>query len=328
MAAIDLAKLAKIPYLDVPNIGGRFLSALTFFDAQTWRMWVQAGDELFEVKAWPAEAFYYASRPESTTDLSFHFLDFIAQRASFPEAQKAISGLRDDVFNLSASLAKVSHLHKTRESLSRGESRMIATEVEYLFATCKSMFDLLQELICAIWNTVKLLDVAIQKKPLKETFSKIILYQGRASTAEELTERFGLPPPLAAYYVRQSDFFLSLREFRDNIIHRGSQVPTIFSGESDFLVQESTRPFSAFGVWRDDERSENSLVPLMPALGVVVQRTLAACNDFTTTVEQTIAFPSPIVPNMKLFMRGYFNELFQQVLNDANERQPIKVGLS
>lgn len=327
MAAIDLEKLAKIPYVDVPNIAGRFLSALTFFDAQTWRMWIPVGDDLMEIKAWPAEAFYYASQPESPTDLSFHFLDFIAQRASFPEAKKAISGLRDDIFNLSASLAKVAHLHKTRESLSKGESRMIATEVEYLFSTCKSMFDLLQELICAIWNTVELLDKSLQKKPLKDTFSKIILFQGRASTAEELTERFGLPSPLAAYYVRQIDFFLSLREFRDNIIHRGSQVPTIFSGENDFLVQESTRPFAALGVWRNDEQLENKLVPLMPALGVVVQRTLAACNDFSTTVEQTIAFPPPIVPNMRLFMRGYFNELFQQVLNDANDRQPIKVSL-
>jgi len=280
-----------------------------------------------EIKAWPAEGFYYSSQPESPTDLSFHFLDFIAQRASFPEAQKAISGLRDDIFNLSASLAKVAHLHKTRESLSKGESRMIATEVEYLFSTCKSMFDLLQELICAIWNTVELLDKSLQKKPLKETFSKIILFKGRASTAEELTERFGLPSPLAVYYVRQIDFFLSLREFRDNIIHHGSQVPTIISGENDFLVQESTRPFAALGVWRNDEKLENKLVPLMPALGVVVQRTLAACNDFSTTVEQTIAFPPPIVPDMRLFMRGYFNELFQQVLNDANDRQPIKVSL-
>jgi hypothetical protein len=328
MAAIDLAKLAKIPYVDVPNIGGRFLSTLMFFDAPNWRMWMPVGDDLVEVKAWPAEAFYYASQPECTTDLSFHFLDFIAQRANFPEAQKAISGLHDDIFNLSASLAKVTHLHKTRESLSKGESRMIATEVEYLFATCKSMFDLLQELIYAIWNTVKLLDETVQKKPLKETFSKILLYQGRASTAEELTERFGLPSPLATYYVRQSDFFFSLREFRDNIVHRGSQVPTIFSGESDFLVQESTRPFATFGVWRKEEQLENNLVPLMPALGVVVQRTLAACNDFSTTVEQIIDFPPPIVPNMKLFMRGHFNELFQQALNDANERQPIKIGLN
>jgi hypothetical protein len=91
---------------------------------------ITAGDQFVEIKAWPAGSFYFSVEPESPLDIYFHFLDFIAQRASFSELQKPILGLRDDVFNLSASLAKISHLHKTRDIVGAGVSRMVVTEVE------------------------------------------------------------------------------------------------------------------------------------------------------------------------------------------------------
>lgn len=320
MANIDLSKLSTIPYLDISNLHGRFISTLMFYDAGSWRMWISAGDQLVEIKAWPAESFYFSAEPESPTDICFHFLDFIAQRASFSELQKPILGLRDDVFNLSASLAKISHLHTTRDIVGLGVSRMAVTEIEYLFSVCRSVFDLLQEIASALWETIKLHEASVNKKPLKETFSKMVLFQGRAATEKELIERFGLPQPLAAYYVRNTEFFMTLREFRDNIIHRGSQVQTIFSSETGFLIQHSLKPFSDMAIWSEAEKQPNDLVPLFPALCVVVHKTLSACEDFSSTIEQLIQFPPQIAPNMRFFMRGYFNEMFSAALHDANSR--------
>jgi hypothetical protein len=320
MTDIELAKLSTIPFLDLPHVQGRFISTLMFCDAGKWRMWVPAGDELIEVKAWPAEGFYFSVEPDSSTDLCLHFLDFIAQRASFPELQKPILGLRDDVFNLSAALAKISHLHTARAIVGTGVSRMIVTEVEYLFSVCRSIFDLLQEIASALWETVRLHDSSVKKKPLKETFSKMVLFEGRESTQEELSERFGLPQPPASYYMRNAQFFMTLREFRDNIVHRGSQVQTIFSGDTGFLIRHSLKPFSNMAIWRDEEIQPNELVPLFPALGIVVHNTLSACDDFSSTIEQVIQFPPPIVPGMRFFMRGYFNETFSSALRDAASR--------
>jgi hypothetical protein len=320
MTSIDLTKLTIIPYLDIPNLQGRFISTLTFYDAGNWRMWIPAGDQLIEVKALPAEAFYFSFEPESPDDLYFHFLDFIAQRASFPALQKPILGLRDDVFNLSASLAKILHIHETRDVVGTGASRMVVTEVEYIFSICRSIFDLLQEIACALWKTIQLHDHAANKKPLKETFSKMVIFEGREATQEELVTRFGLPQSLAAYYIRNAKFFMTLRDFRDNIVHRGSQIQTIFSGDKGFLIQHSLKPFSDMEIWRKEEKQPNELVPLAPALGVIVHNTLSACEDFSVTIEQIIQFPPPIVPNMRFFMRGYFNDVFSDALRDAINR--------
>lgn len=320
MANIDLSKLSVIPYLDIPNLNGRFISTLTFHDAGAWRMWIPAGDQLVEIKGWPAESFYFAAEPESATDICFHFLDFIAQRASFSELQKPILGLRDDVFNLSASLAKILHLQTTKDIVGQGVSRMVVTEIEYLFSVCRSVFDLLQEIASTLWESINLLDSSVKKKPLKETFSKMVLFQGKASTEKELIARFGLPQPLAAYYVRNSEFFITLREFRDNVIHRGSQVQTIFSSETGFLIQHSLKPFSGMEIWREEEKQPNNLVPLIPAVCAIIHKTLSACEDFSSTIEQIIEFPSQIAPNMRFYMRGYFNETLSAALRDANSR--------
>lgn len=320
MTKIDLSKLSIIPYLDISNLHGRFISTLSFYDAGAWRMWTPAGDQLVEIKAWPAESFYFGVEPESPTDICFHFLDFIAQRASFDELQKPILGLRDDVFNLSASLAKISHLNITSHIVGSGVARMVVTEIEYLFSVCRSVFDLLQEISSALWKRAKFHDSSINKKSLKETFSKMVTFQGRASTEQELIERFGLPQPLAAYYVRNAEFFMILREFRDNIIHRGSQVQTIFSSETGFLIRHALKPFSDMEIWSEGEKQPNGLVPLFPALCVMVHKTLSACEDFSSTIEKTIQFPSQIAPNMCFFMRGYFNEMFSAALHDAHIR--------
>lgn len=320
MADIELTKLSAIPYFDLSNLQGRFISTLMFHGDGKWRMWVPAGDQLIEINAQPAEMFYFSVEPELPTDLYLHFLDFIAQRASFPDLQKPILGLRDDVFNLSASLAKISHLHIARDAIGTGISRMVVTEIEYLFSLCRSIFDLLQEIASVLWETIFLHDATILKKPLKDTFSAMVLFKGKESTQEELSERFGLPPSLAAYYKRNSAFFLTLRDFRDNIVHRGSQVQTIFSSDAGFLIQHSLKPFSNMEIWRDDEKQQNDLVPLFPALGIVIHKTLSACEDFSATIERVIQFPPPIAPSMRFFMRGYFNELFSATLCDATNR--------
>lgn len=320
MTSIALEKLATIPYLDVANLGGRTITSLMFHDDGSWRCWIAAGDQLIEMKAWPAESVYFSKDGAAPTDIAFHFLDFMSQQASFPQVMPALFGIRDDYFNLSASLAKIQHLHATRAAVKDGCARMVVSEVEYVFLVCRSIFDLLQEIALKLWDTIQLMDSSVEKKPLKESFNAMTQFEGKPATRESLERRFGLPAPLADYYVRWQGFFHLLRGFRDNVVHRGSQVQTIFTGESGFLISKSLRPFLDMDVWQENERLPNDLVPLMPALGVVVYKTLEACDDFSMTLSQMVRFPPPIVPGMRLFMRGYFNESLSLILGDAGER--------
>lgn len=176
-----------------------------------------------------------------------------------------------------------------------------------IYSRCRSVFDLLQEIISKQWSNVRLLDENIEKRELPETFSKAILFKGIPRTKGEFSERFGLPEQLDAFYCRYTDFFMSLRTFRDNIAHRGSSVDTIFSTEKGFAVSSKTQPFSEYGVWTEEHQLPNNLCSLRPAIGYVIHQTLLACEDFSQTISTVIQFPEEVVPGKHLFMRGFFS---------------------
>lgn len=321
MNSISVADLSKIPFLDTKNLDGRFLSSLMFYDKGKWRSWIVAGDQLHEMKMWPAETYYFGSEPEAGTDINLHFLDFVSQRACIVDVRKAVNGFRDDLFNMAASIAKISHIAATSDAIGSGASRMVVTEIEYVVSLCRSIFDLLQEISKKLWDTVQLTESSIQKKKLKESFREMVVSDNKPATLEEIATRYGLPEPLAAFYSRNASFFLSLRRFRDNIVHSGSTIQTIFGGgESGFLISRAFSPFPDLDLWRDEEKAENDLVPLMPAIGFLIYRTLQTCEDFSHTMQSLIAFPPPVAPGMHIFMRGYFNEIFMATLKDAEHR--------
>jgi hypothetical protein len=128
---LDAAQFAKITFLNHAELSGRTLFSTLFFDGK-WHAWIEAGDQLLHSQMWPAEAMYFGTVPEQETDICLHFLDMMGQMLNYLPVGRLFFGLRDDVFNLSASLAKIRLLHRTRKEHKTGVSRMVATEVEYL----------------------------------------------------------------------------------------------------------------------------------------------------------------------------------------------------
>ena len=307
MKNVKLADLSEIPFLDLSDLQSRFLSTLHFYTEDGWSMWIQTDKGMRKFKFELVEGLYFANTPESKSDIYFYFLDFLVQRASFPSIQKPLSGLQDDFFNLGASLAKLDLFYRERESFASGISRMVSTEIEYIFSVCRSVFDLLQEIISRLWNTIELVDEKAKKQHLPETFSKVIKLLGENGETGEVISKYGLPLPVAEFYARNSKFFISLREFRDNIAHRGSSVDIIFSTDRGFAVQETLMPFAKYGVW-SDEHKQNELCSLRPAIGYLIHETFVACEDFSKTIATIIKFPPPIAPGLKLYMRSYFND--------------------
>ena len=324
MSHIKYDQLSKIRHLDVANINDRTLSSLTFFADGEWEVWFSTDEgQLLKIIAKPAEAFYFGDRPELDSDLYFPFLDFMVQRASYPEVMKLLFGLKDDLFNLSASLRKVGFLYEQRDKLNHGVSRMVISEIEYIFTTCRSMFDLLQEIIAKLWSGIKLIDENIQKKSLPDTFSKMVLRDNKPISAEEIARLSKIPTPMAEFYARSSDFFCTLRKFRDIVMHGGSSVDTVFVGERDFMVRADLSPFAKTSIWEKADSHPNNLRDLTPALTAVVCETL---GDFSEVFGTIIAFPPPLFPRMNYYMRGYFNDHLSAVASDYGRRIMCNLG--
>ena len=320
MPSITRNDLNIIPYLDLEKLGNRKVFSLTFYDEGEWHLWYPTPDGLAKMYAIPVESTYFAKCPERENDIFLHFIDFIVQRASWKEIVKPFHGLQEDIYNLSASLKKFKILYEYSQNIGDGVSRLVITEIEYLFSVCRSIYDLLQEIISSLWDKFDFFDPKLKKKPLPKTFRKVVFHKNRLCSEEQIIQRFGMPDSLAKFYIRNQDFFTILRKFRDNILHRGSTFKLIFVTERGFAVKSNLEPFCGFNIWNDEHRLKNDLCSLRPALAYLIHNTLSACEDFSQTIESIIEFPPPLVPEMKYYMRGYFNdELVQNeiVLKDC-----------
>lgn len=320
MAPGQIVKLEDIPYLNYKYLENRFVSTLTFYD-QDWKMWAQTIDEghLVEIKAWPAEAFYWAKEAVADNDFAFAFLNFMAQSANSMNVSREFLAVQDDYFNLAASFEKIHLIHSVGSSHD-GSSRLVSTEIEYLLTVCRSIFDLIQEIISKIWSDIKPLDATVKKKKLPETFSGMTRYSDKPMTAEEIALKRQVPAPLAECYARHSGVFQLIRAFRDSIIHGGHKMQIIYRGEREFLIEKNLGPFRNLDIWEPAEVEENEIVPLVPALSMVVHSTIVACEDFASVLSQIVRFPPHTVPGMVMFMRGYHNNRLALAIADAETR--------
>lgn len=319
MATVDITELSKIPFIDIENLNGRTIATLSFFSDDDWHLWVPTEQGLIKIKAWPAEGCYFGKKVEKPTDAYLEFLNFIAQRCSWPPVIRPFMSLQQDYFNLCATVKKFDILFEQSVNLKTATARLVATELEYLFSLCRSVFDLLQEIISSQWQTVHLVDETIKKKQLPKTFSDITLNSGALRTEAELIQRFNIPQPLAAFYVRSGPFFEVLRTFRDRFVHGGTTPEQVFITEKGFAVQRSAKPFCTFNVWNQEHMLPNELCSLRPVIGHIIIETLRACEDYANTIQSIIQYPPPIAPDMHFFIRGYFNDSLSECSTAVEE---------
>jgi len=307
---IPRSEFARIPYIDVEAIGGRVLTTLAFHSGSEWEIWHPSPRGLLKLKGEPVEADYFAKEPQKSTDAYFDFLEFMTQRASWPDVIGSVDGVRRDLHNLGASLGKLALFHRHREvgTGPSGTKRYVTTELEYIFTVCRSIFDLLQKVIRGIWNNdrVKWLDGSKLSRKLPTSFADVVLKKGELIDETDIADRYDLDRRLAHFYHRQGQFFDMLRTYRNRIIHKrvGVGFDWVFVTDKGFAVSDNTKPFCDFGVWNEAHKLPNRLASLRPAVAHVVLKTLAACEDFADVINRVIKFPKEIVPDFHLYMRG------------------------
>lgn len=308
MYTVKQAELSKIPYLDATAVDQRVLLLMPFWDGEIWRHWIGVdGGALIEMK--PIDTVrsnYVATTAARDTDLFFPFADFMWQRANWPETSRLILSILDDFHMLGTSAAKLRHFFETREQVDKSLlGAFVQTELEYMLTVSRSVFDLLQEAVAGFWNKrVLLLDNAAQKarRPLPDTFSKVVLESNRLRTADEIASRFGLPDVIAAQYATYGETFLHLRTWRDRIVHGGSSVDMIFVTDKGFCVSPTHSAFSDFE-WTDAHRYNDAIVSLLPWVANIVGRTVGACTDLITAYASVIQFPPEVAPGYRVFVR-------------------------
>lgn len=320
---IAIEELRKISYIDADVVQGRTVQLMPLWDGANWHMWFNTGaGVLIEGKIVDAvESDYVAKSTAKETDLFIPFIHIMWQHVSYPEIVGLITAISDDFHNMGTSIAKLRLFWKFRNEIGNGnEARFASTELEYLVALCRTVFDLLQEIFSSLWaNSVRLTspeDEAFRKgHPLPRTFSKMVLDQKeRPRSAEEIIGKFKLPPPLAQQFANAAPFFAQLRRVRDRVIHSGGNFRGVYGTERGFCVNPKSVPFKDFSDWKPEHQYNDNVSTILPWLADLVIKTIETCNGLVATFAQTIVLPPPIAPGYWIFVRGPHNENLASLL--------------
>jgi len=184
----------------------------------------------------------------------------------------------------------------------------------------RTVFDSLQEIVRIIWKTTRLLDSDAEQRhreaaSLPKSFADVVLRDNKPQNADEIGERYALPPVLAQQYASIAPFFLELRKVRDRVIHGGSGVGLIYDTERGFCANPKFPPFSSFSSWQQGHYYNDNLVSIMPWVGDVILRTIDACNSLMTAFASVILLPPEIAPGYHIYVRGPHTDAVVQALD-------------
>lgn len=311
----NIEELSKTSFIKCESIDERRIPLFSCYnDDEEWELWFPGPDGLVRMRPGePVEAAYFSKDPVNDDDVYFRFFNLFFKHAYYPDMAAFIKGVLDDILNLAACLRKLEILHQCRKDGKTGVSRrIISTEIEFVFITCRSTFDLLQEIIQRLWKRFKYIDENKEKKELPQRFAKVVIYDNALIGSEEIANRYNLPPELARFYHRQEHFFEWLKEYRDYIAHSGKSFDLVFIINEGFAVKTKQPPFSSLDIWNENNTIPNDLGSVKSVVAHLILSTLNTLDDFTHTISQIVEFPADIAPDYNIFICGRDTKLLRE----------------
>lgn len=308
---MDNAELNKLPYYQIKPSHGRTTVLVPFFHDGDYWIPLKHNAQLRLVK--PAALFtgaYMAIKPEKPSmDLALPLFDLLIQRFSSQKLIYLLQSIVNDIANFGSSFEKYFLFLQSYEGGTE-VPLLIATELEFLLINVRSLYDQLQKIIRDLWNKTTLSSTSLKKQELPESFRKVALFgqHDQIREPEEITDRYGLPEPIALFYHQQSPFFKLCCDIRDDIIHHGksfSEQP-IFHISDGVAVDTTQYPYSAIDCWDQATLRNNKLGSVLPLMAYIVGQTISATTAYTNALTSCIQLPEAIGPDWHLFFRHPF----------------------
>jgi len=280
-----------------------------------FHLWIFRHNELFDFKPQNIyEGIYLAKKSFADVDIYLEFVSFIFQKC-YDENKLDVNAIICDAFNLAACLNKLRIFYEINQQQKLDVRRFVATEIEYIFITCRSLFDHLQRISAHLWENITLADKTINKKKIPPTFS-FVYRDGRKHTIKEHKDfaDYGLPLEWIEFYITSANTFRAIQELREDVIHKGYDIRWIYATERGFGIDSEYEPFKRFNVWKKEYFINETIAPVRPIICHVIYETFMIMNRFVKMLNDVnIQFPPDIAPGYLLFLRTSNSHLLQKI---------------
>jgi len=277
-------------------------------DDQSWHFWLPAPPPhgLFPMQPRDVDGIFIAKAPQRDSDLYIPFLDFMWKHSSWPKITRWLKAIENDIFKLAASLAKIDLFFECTDSKSIDHAIFVSTEIEYLLGRCRSLFDNLQMALNTFWNDhLELVDPEAQRLKKQQAPADSFSDVAKKIRARKPGEPspYAFPEEILRCYAAADDFFVTMKDVRDKVVHRAAGVGSVYVLPQGFGIG-TDNPITKLGPERKPDHWFNeNVVALLPVLANVVCRTIYVCNAFGDAFRRIFKFPEPIISDHHVFLR-------------------------
>jgi hypothetical protein len=301
-------KIDEIPYITHVPRDGRQLMLQPWYDnsSREWHWYAEHKQDAFVrmMIAGFSSGAYYALSAASETDLEFPIGSFVAQHLSFPSVMHFYHAIEHDVLLLSATLEKIEQFQSGTERVL--SLYLVETELEYIFTLLRSMYDVLQGVLKTICARVIYPDGSRVTEYLPSSFKRIVLAGSTLRTEMDIQDRFRVPYPLAAFYVRHAPMFAAVRTIRINLVHNGMQLPSMFPMDSGFgISSDGSEAWKTLGVWGLHELQLNGIGSVRALVSYLALSILRAIQDACLAIKEIVApdrLPCEVSESNRIFL--------------------------
>jgi len=89
----------------------------------------------------------------------------------------------------------------------------------------------------------------------------------------------------------------------------------IFETERGFCVNPKAPPFNSFENWHPEHYYNENIASVLPWIADTIIKTIDACNSLMSSFASIVRLPPPIAPEYVVFVRGYHNDAFVDLLS-------------
>jgi hypothetical protein len=313
MSRLPRQEIEKLPYVVNYPTDNRAVFLKSFYDEDSgdWILFLEmergklgqiAGGE-------PIIGSYFSRVCEAPNrDFEFPLGTFITQHLSLRGLIGPLMSMEEDIHHFAAILEKYHLISMRPKEMREGAAFLITTELEYLITVIRSLYDLLQKIIKHSAKLVHSLDLPRRRliADLPDSFARVTLSGSEIRSEQDLTDMYGLPQPLAAFYVAEAPTFKLLRDLRIAIEHHGESPRVFFDHDEGIAVLVDDKPWSEFPIWDDELLRPNRLGPIRAVFCHLISMAIEMTTRYGQTYASCIAVPLAIGPDIKLFLRNPF----------------------
>lgn len=302
-------EINKLPYYLDWKPDGRVVAVLPYYEGGRFVLPFIVEEQIkLLYPELASQSVYKAKEPaEKENDYYLSLLDITFQRLQFPRIIRKAEVVQSDIENFGFIIEKMQRLFHSRPA-GFGTHFLIGTELEFLFYNVRSLYDGLQGVIKSIWEQTTLVDKSLKKQGLPNSFGDVVFYgeDDKIHSADEISQKYGLPAPIAQFYVSQVVFFKLCREIRNRIAHSGKSLNDfpIFQLDEGFSVDTTQYPFSGFNCWSEQTIKNEKLGSVLALTSYIALKAIESTEEFADALVSSIQLPPPIGADWHVFIRN------------------------